>query len=79
MVQRWCSDGAAIACWNGEIVQIAFALDCHDREVIAHVAVARDLRGVDIRQLMHGAVATRFGDGTRPDVPVQWLSDNGSM
>lgn len=31
--------------WNGEIVQIAFALDCHDREAIAHVAVPRDLRG----------------------------------
>jgi hypothetical protein len=22
-------------CWNGEIVRIAFVLDCHDREVIA--------------------------------------------
>jgi putative transposase len=77
--ERWCSDGLEIACWNGEIVQIAFALDCHDREVISHVAVPRDLRGVDIRLLMHGAVAARFGDGTRPDVPIQWLSDNGSM
>ena len=28
---------------------------------------------------MHGAVTTRFGDGARPDVPIQWLSDNGSM
>ena len=77
--ERWCSDGLEVACWNGEIVQIAFALDCHDREVIAHVAVPRDLRGIDIRQLMHGAVTTRFGDGARPDVPIQWLSDNGSM
>jgi hypothetical protein len=50
--ERWCSDGLEIACWNGEIVQVAFALDCHDREVISHVAVPRDLRGVDIRQLM---------------------------
>lgn len=77
--ERWCSDGLEIACWNGEVVQIAFALDCHDREVIAHVAVPRDLRGVDIRELMHRTVATRFGDGARPDVPIQWLSDNGSM
>lgn len=77
--ERWCSDGLEIACWNGDIVQIAFALDCHDREVISHVAVPRDLHGVDIRQLMHRAVAARFGAGTRPDVPVQWLSDNGSM
>lgn len=77
--ERWCSDGLEIACWNGEIVQIAFALDCHDREVVAYVAVPRDVRGVDIRQLMHEAVAARFGEGTRPDVPIQWLSDNGSM
>ncbi len=41
--QRWCSDGLEIACWNGELVQLAFALDCHDREALAHVAVPRDL------------------------------------
>ena len=43
--ERWCSDGLEIACWNGELVQVAFALDCHDREAIAHVAVPRDLVG----------------------------------
>lgn len=77
--ERWCSDGLEIACWNGELVQIAFALDCHDREALAHVAVPRDLCGADIRRLMQGAVAARFGPGQRPDAPVQWLSDNGSM
>jgi transposase InsO family protein len=25
-------------CWNGEIVRVAFALDCHDREVIGWTA-----------------------------------------
>jgi putative transposase len=77
--ERWCSDGLELACWNGEIVQIAFALDCHDREVIAPVAVPRDLCGVDIRVLMQRAVAARFGADARPDAPGQWLSDNGSM
>jgi putative transposase len=77
--ERWCSDGFEIACWNGELVQIAFVLDCHDREVIAHVAVPRDLCGADIRALRHQAVAARFPVGHRPDTPVQWLSDNGSM
>ncbi len=24
--QRWCSDGFNIKCWNGEVVQVAFAL-----------------------------------------------------
>ena len=30
---RWCSDGFEIRCWNGERVQVAFSLDCCDREV----------------------------------------------
>jgi putative transposase len=75
--ERWCSDGLEIACWNGELVQVAFALDCHDREAIAHVAVPRDLVGTDIQQLMRAAVAARFGE--RTDHPIQWLSDNGSI
>ena len=28
---------------------------------------------------MRQAVAARFGDGERPDAPIQWLSDNGSI
>jgi len=77
--ERWCSDGLEIACWNGELVQLGFALDCHDREVLATVAVPRDLRAVDIQTLMHRAVAARFGEGGQPDAPIQWLSDNGSI
>ncbi len=72
-----------IACWSGELVQIGFALDCHDREALAYVAAARDLLGRDIQQLMQQlmqrAVIARFGEGTRPDCPIQWLSDNGSI
>ena len=34
---RWCSDGLEFTCWNGEIVRVAFALDCHDREIIGRV------------------------------------------
>ena len=60
-------------------MQLGFALDCHDREALAHVEAPRDLTGADIQQLMHGAVAARFGMGQRPDVPIQWLSDNGSI
>ena len=77
--ERWWSDGLEIACWNDELVQVAFAIDCHDREAIAHVAVPRDLVGADIQQLMRTAVAARFGVGDRPDDPIQWLSDNGSI
>ena len=77
--ERWCSDVLEIACWNGELVQLGFALDCHDREALATVAAARDLLGTDIQALMQRAVAARCGDGERPDAPIQWLSDNGSI
>ena len=77
--ERWCSDVLEIACWNGDLVQLGFALDCHDREAVAHVAVPRDFCGTDVQQLMRGAVTSRFGEGARPDDPIQWLSDNGSI
>ena len=77
--ERCCSDVLEIACWNGEYVQLGFALDCHDRECLAVVAAPRTLAARDIQQLMQDAVTTRFGAGNRPDVPIQWLSDNGSI
>ncbi len=54
--QRWCSDGFNIPCWNGETVRVAFALDCHDREAIEHVAQPRELNGHDIRLLLDRAL-----------------------
>ena len=75
--ERWSSDALEIACWNGEGVEVAFALDCCDRECLASVAAARALRGDDIRRLVADAVAYRFGAG-RPAPPIQWLSDNES-
>jgi transposase InsO family protein len=77
--ERWCSDVLEIACWNGELVPLGFVLDCHDREVLATVAAPCDLRGPDIQQLMQRAVTARFGEHERPDAPIQWLSDNGSI
>ncbi len=77
--ERWCSDGLEVACWNGEYIQVGFVLDCHDRECLAWCAVPRDLTARDIQQLMHAAVAQRFGVGRRPDGPIQFLSDNGSI
>ena len=32
---RWCSDALEFTCWNREVVRVAFALHCHDREVIS--------------------------------------------
>lgn len=74
--QRWCSDKMTIVCWNGEVVELVFAVDCHDREALAVVAVAcRAITGADVRRLMRKAVYARFG-GEHATGSIQWLSDN---
>ncbi len=54
---RWCSDGFEFACWNGDIARAAFAIDAHDREIIAWKAVANaGVSGSDVRDMMPEAV-----------------------
>jgi putative transposase len=48
-------------------------------KVLATVVAARDLLGTDIQELIQRAVPGRCGAGARPDAPMQWLSDNGSI
>jgi putative transposase len=74
---RWTSDGLEIACWNGEAVRVAFALDTCDREVMAWCATTGGISGQMIRDLMLESVERRFGSSGLPQ-PIQWLSDNGS-
>jgi putative transposase len=75
---RWCSDGFEIGCDNGEKVRVAFALDCCDREAIAHVATTEGIKGEDVRDLIITAVESRFGQVNRLPETIEWLSDNGS-
>ena len=75
---RWRSDGLEFTCWNDEVVRVAFALDCHDREVIGWVATTAGISGEMIRDLMVECVETRF-QAPRAPHPVQWLADNGSV
>jgi putative transposase len=75
---RWCSDTLEFPCWNGEVVRVAFALDCHDREAISWVATTAGISGEMIRDMMVRCVEQRF-DAIRAPHPVQWLSDNGSI
>ena len=49
---RWCSDALAFTYWNGEIVRVAFALDCHDCEAISWVATTAGISGGMIRDMM---------------------------
>jgi len=75
---RWCSDAFEIRCWSGERVQVAFALDCCDREVMTYVATSGAITGEMVRDLMVESVEQRFGAGARrTSHAVQWLSDNG--
>lgn len=57
---RWCSDGFEIGCDNKEKVRVAFALDCCDREAIAHVAT-KGIKSEDVQDLVITAVENRFG------------------
>src|SRR5437899_3295011 len=76
--RRWCSDVFLVPCWSGEVISVAFAIDCHDREVPAFVASPRPLTGADIRTLMDRTLWARFGEATlKAPHAVQWLSDNG--
>lgn len=72
---RWCSDAFRIQCDNGEHVEVVFALDCHDREVISWSSSTRGIDGGLVRDLLVDCVDARSG-GVLPH-RVQWLSDNG--
>lgn len=76
---RWCSDSFTITCYNGERVQVAFALDCCDREIIGYTATATG--GIDsemICDLIANCVAYRFSASCKLPNSIQWLTDNGS-
>lgn len=76
---RWCSDSFEIRCWSGERVNVAFSLDCCDREAMSFVATTGGISGEMIRDLMVTTVEHRFGSGvSRVPHPIEWLSDNGS-
>jgi putative transposase len=75
---RWCSDSFEIRCWNGERVQVAFSLDCCDREAMRWVATTGAITGEMVRDLMAESVEHRFGArATKAPHPIEWLSDNG--
>src|SRR5437773_3169931 len=62
--QRWCSDVFLIPCWSGEVISVAFAIDCHDREVsgLRRVAAAADGRRQSHADGPHAVGAIWRGD-----------------
>lgn len=74
---RWCSDAFGLRCWNGDLVQVAFSLDCHDREVMSWVASSKGINSELICDLVTESVEYRFGKVTKLPHTIQWLTDNG--
>lgn len=75
---RWCSDALEFACWNGDVIRMAFIIDAFDREIIAWTALSgAGISGSDVRDMMLEAVEKRFG-AVRAPQPIEHLSDNGS-
>lgn len=74
---RWCSDAFRIQCWNGDRLEIAFSLDCHDREAISWVSSSRGIDGGLVRDLMSESIERRFGRVNKAPHTIQWLTDNG--
>jgi len=74
---RWCSDTFFIRCWSGEMIEVAFAMDTCDREIMAWSAMTAAVTGETIRDLMAESVEQRFGHVDHVPHPIQWLSDNG--
>jgi putative transposase len=72
---RWCSDHLELACRDGAIVRVLFAIDACDREIIAWSATT--ISGEMVCDLMIACVERRFGTARTPHA-VEWLSDNGS-
>jgi transposase InsO family protein len=75
---RWCSDVFAIQCWNGELVWVAFSLDCCDREIMSYIATTAGISGEMVRDLMAESIESRFGLVDRLPHRIEWLTDNGS-
>ena len=62
---------------RGEVISVAFAFDCDDRQVPAFVE-SRPLTGADICTLMDRALRARVGEATfKAWYAGHWLSDNG--
>ena len=58
---RWCSDHFELACRDGEIVRVLFAIDACDREINAWSATTAGISGEMVRDLMNACVERRFG------------------
>ena len=75
---RWCSDGLEFACWNGDVIRLAFLINAHEREIISWRAVANaGISGSDVRDMLLEAVESRFATH-RALKQVEVLSDNAS-
>lgn len=76
---RWCSDSFQIRCWDGRRLEVVFVLDTCDREVLSMVGVIGSLQASDVKDALALAYESRFKGDTRPNTPIEWLTDNGGI
>ncbi|WP_207541196.1 IS3 family transposase [Sabulicella rubraurantiaca] len=78
--QRWSSDGLEIPCWNGEVVQVAFAIDTHDGEIISWGATAgAGILGEMVRDMMLDCVERRLREPSIPSGLMGCTPGAGSL
>jgi putative transposase len=73
---RWCSDHFELACRNGEIVRVLFAIDACDREVMAWLATSAGISGDGARpdgRLRRASIRDQQGGASRRMVVRQRL------
>jgi putative transposase len=73
---RWCSDVFEIPCWSGEVVRVAFSMDCCDRELMSYVATPLWIDAQKIRDLMIQTMEHRFSYLDKLPYKIEWLTDN---
>lgn len=73
----WCTDAFGIQCWTKGQLQVAFSMDCCDREVISWVTSTCGIDGELVRDLMTETLEQRYPQARRCPQTIQWLSDNG--
>src|SRR5690606_16950472 len=71
---RGCSDGFEIRCWNGEVVRVAFSLDCCDREAMRFVATTGGISAEHVRDPLVESIEQRFGRIEKLPHPIEWLT-----
>jgi len=74
---RYASDIFHLSCWNGDLVRVAFVIDCCNREIIAAYASRNGLTGEEVWNLILKSVESGSEGIKKLSKSFQWLSASG--